>query len=131
MKRLTIQLLTNNSVLSIPWFVVSNLGTVQTWCPCLGTKMDFVQTRQCPDLKMFMKQLGKRIDYREIGDKFGVGSSTACKKRKAVQTSALARARYPSTTSGASSGTSKKLCSDWCPCPGAKSELCLGQKKCY
>ena len=26
------------------------------------------------------KQLGKGIDYREIGDKFGVGASTACKK---------------------------------------------------
>ena len=29
---------------------------------------------------MAHKQLEKSIDYREIGDKFGVGSSTACKK---------------------------------------------------
>ena len=26
------------------------------------------------------KQLRKRIDYRKIGDKFGAGASTACKK---------------------------------------------------
>ena len=32
------------------------------------------------------KQLGKRIDYRETGDKFGVSSSTACKKVNAADT---------------------------------------------
>ena len=42
--------------------------------------MDIVQTHQCPELKMFIKQLGKHVDYQEIGDKFGVGSLTACKK---------------------------------------------------
>ena len=42
--------------------------------------MDDVQTRQCPELNMSIKKLGKRIDYREIGGEFGVGSSTACKK---------------------------------------------------
>ena len=36
--------------------------------------MDVVQTRKCPELKV----LGKSIDYPEIADKFGVGSSTAC-----------------------------------------------------
>ena len=33
-----------------------------------------------PGTKHVHKQLGKSIDYREIGDKFGVGASTACKK---------------------------------------------------
>ena len=32
------------------------------------------------------KQLGKRIDYREIGDKFGVRSSTACKEVNTADT---------------------------------------------
>ena len=31
-------------------------------------------------LHNFHKQLGKGIDYRKNGDKFGVGVSTACKK---------------------------------------------------
>ena len=50
----------------------------QAWCP--STKMDVVQTHQCPELNLFIKQLGKDIDYPEIGHKFGVGASTACKK---------------------------------------------------
>lgn len=29
---------------------------------------------------MLLKRLGKGLDYREIGDKFGVGASTACEK---------------------------------------------------
>lgn len=29
---------------------------------------------------MLLKRLGKGLDYREIGDKFGVGASTACQK---------------------------------------------------
>ena len=50
----------------------------RAWCP--STKMAVVQTRQCPELKMFIKQLGKDIDYPEIGHKFGVGASAACEK---------------------------------------------------
>ena len=53
------------------------LGPVQTWCPRPGTKMDVVQTHQCPEQKNVHEQLGKGIDYLEIGDKFGVGSSSA------------------------------------------------------
>ena len=29
---------------------------------------------------MLLKRIGKGLDYREIGDKFGIGSSTACMK---------------------------------------------------
>ena len=29
---------------------------------------------------MLLKRLGKELDYRQIGDKFGVGASTACEK---------------------------------------------------
>ena len=29
---------------------------------------------------MLLKRIGKGLDYREIGDKFGVGTSTACMK---------------------------------------------------
>ena len=32
------------------------------------------------------KQLGIGLDYQEIGDKFGVGASTACEKVHAVRT---------------------------------------------
>ena len=42
--------------------------------------MDAVQTRQWPELKKVHKGLGKGLDYREIDDKFGVGTSSACKK---------------------------------------------------
>ena len=35
---------------------------------------------------MFIKQLGKGVDYREIDDKFGVGASTACQKVNAAST---------------------------------------------
>ena len=42
--------------------------------------MDVVQTRQCPELQTFIKKkLGKRIDYREIGNTFGVGLSNLSK----------------------------------------------------
>ena len=61
-------------------------GPFQTWGPCSGAKMDFVQTGQCPELKNVLKQLGKRIDFREIGDKFRVGSSTSCKKGNTADT---------------------------------------------
>ena len=62
------------------------LGPVHTWCPCLGTNMDVVQTHQCPELKMFITKLGKGINYLEIGGKFGIGASTACKKVNAAAT---------------------------------------------
>ena len=42
--------------------------------------MDAVHTRQCPELNLFMKQLGKRINYQEIGEQFVVGTSTGCEK---------------------------------------------------
>ena len=42
--------------------------------------MDVVQTRQCPELKMAIKQLGKGINHREIGEKFVVSASTGCEK---------------------------------------------------
>ena len=29
---------------------------------------------------MLLKRIGKGLDYREIGDKFGIGTSTACMK---------------------------------------------------
>lgn len=29
---------------------------------------------------MLLKRIGKGMDYREIGDKFGIRASTACKK---------------------------------------------------
>ena len=29
---------------------------------------------------MLLKRIGKGLDYREIGDKFGMGASTACMK---------------------------------------------------
>ena len=31
---------------------------------------------------MLLKRIGKGLDYREIGDKFGIGTSTACMKVK-------------------------------------------------
>ena len=37
-------------------------------------------------IKNVHKQLGKGINYREIGDKFGVSASTACKKVNAAGT---------------------------------------------
>ena len=48
--------------------------------------MDAVQTRQFPDLKNVHKQLGKGINHREIGDKFGVSASTADEKVKTAGT---------------------------------------------
>ena len=43
--------------------------------------MDVVQTRQCPELKMFIKQLEKGINSREIGDNTCVVSASAgCEK---------------------------------------------------
>ena len=54
-----------------------------------------------PQTEHVHKQLVKGLDYREIGDKFGVGASTACEK---VNTAGSAEnlARCPSTASGAS-----------------------------
>ena len=37
--------------------------------------MDVAQTRQYPELINVHKQLGKGIDYREIGGKLGAGST--------------------------------------------------------
>ena len=39
-----------------------------------------------PGTKNVHKQQGKGIDYREVGDKYGVGVSTACKKVDAAGT---------------------------------------------
>ena len=39
-----------------------------------------------PETKNVHKQLGKGIDYREIGDKFGVSASTACETVNTVGT---------------------------------------------
>ena len=39
-----------------------------------------VQTHRCPDHKNVHEQLGRGINYREIGGKFGVSGSTACEK---------------------------------------------------
>ena len=111
-------------ILSLQRILIAILDPVQTWCP--GTEMDVVQTRQCPELKMFIKkkkkQLGKGIDYREIGAKFWVDASTACKKVNASGTDEnlfrLVPARCPSTTSGASGRTRAR-------CPN----LCLGTNK--
>ena len=38
--------------------LIAILGPVRTLCLCPGTKMDAVQTRQCPELNVH-KQLGK------------------------------------------------------------------------
>ena len=103
----------------VTFLTKKTLRPVQTWCPSPGTKMDVVQTRQCPWTKNVHKQLGKRIDYWETGANFGVGSSTACRKVNTVGTDEnlfrlvpvlglqmlgckrpRARARCPSTTSG-------------------------------
>ena len=62
-----------------------------------GNKMDVVQTRLCPGLKMFINNYEIRIKYREIGDKFEVSASTACEKVTTVGTD-----ENPSTISGAS-----------------------------
>ena len=48
--------------------------------------MDFVQTRQWPEIKMFINNKENVLKYREIGDKFGVGSSTDCKKVNTAST---------------------------------------------
>ena len=48
--------------------------------------MDAVHTRQCTELKMFIKQLGKGINYREIGTKFGVDASTGCEEVNSAAT---------------------------------------------
>ena len=56
------------------------IGPVQTWCLWPRTTMDVVQTRQCPELKMFIKNLDKGINYREIGDKFEVVAFAAYEK---------------------------------------------------
>ena len=90
-------------------------------------------------MKNVHKQLGKRFDYREISDKFEVGSSTVCKKVRTAGTDEnLFRlvpvfghsARVPSA-SGASAripGYGAQICdraptkgSDWCEYPGTKS----------
>ena len=42
------------------YFFKIALSPVQTWCPYPGTKMDVVQTRQCPELKMFMNNRSVR-----------------------------------------------------------------------
>ena len=42
-----------------------------------------------------------------------------------VQTGALARARCPNLCSG----TNKRLCSDWCPCPGTVPKFVLGHQQ--
>ena len=56
-------------------------GPVQTWYPCQGTEIGVVKTRQCLDLnRNLRKQLGKGINYREIGGKFGGSASTAFEK---------------------------------------------------
>ena len=53
---------------------------------CPGTKMDVVQTRQFPELKMFIKRKTRKgFNYRKIGGKFGVSASTACEKTKLIQ----------------------------------------------
>ena len=40
----------------------------------------FRHAMQCPELKLCLKQLGKGINYREVGDKFAVGASTGREK---------------------------------------------------
>ena len=45
-----------------------------------------VHTPQCIKLKNVHKQLGKGINYREIGGKFGVSASTAYEKVNTVGT---------------------------------------------
>ena len=47
-------------------------GPVQIWCP--GTEMDVVQTRQCPELKMFIPVEKSATSFS------GVSASTACEK---------------------------------------------------
>ena len=42
--------------------------------------MDAVQTPQCPELKLFIKQLGKGINYQKIGAEIIVGAPTGCEK---------------------------------------------------
>ena len=82
-------------------------------------------------IKNVYKQLGKGIDYREVGNKLGVGASTSCKKVNTAGTDEnlfrSTSARDPGTvpehyTSGASaharcpkkcSGTIQRLFSDW------------------
>ena len=49
---------------------------------CLGTKMDVPVSWT----EHVHKQLEKGLDYREIGDKFGVGASAACEKVNAAST---------------------------------------------
>ena len=61
--------------------------------PCVQTNAGSTRLRPCSDLlpgccsdapvpgtKNVLKQLGKGINYREMGDKFGVSASSACEK---------------------------------------------------
>ena len=100
--------------------------------------MDGVQTRQCPELKLFKNNLEKALsrNRQQIWSRFLNGWREVYSghwQKLSVQTSTRARARCPSTTSGASarararcpnlcSGTKKRLCSHWCPWLGSKSE---------
>ena len=45
---------------------MKNEGPVQT---CLGTKMDVVQARQCPELKVFVNNWEKVLTVEESGTK--------------------------------------------------------------
>ena len=98
--------------------------------PCSGTKMDVVQTRQCPELKNVHKQLDKGINYREISAKFGVSASTVRKKVNTVDIDEnllrlvpvlghdarelpLQPVSVPGRCPNYCSGTNKRLCSDW------------------
>ena len=80
--------------------------------------MDVVQTHQCDELKMFTKKLGKGIKYREIGDKFGVGASAACKKVNTAGTDESLFRLVPLPLHGA------QICA-WAPTKGSKSERSL------
>ena len=84
----------------------------RAWARCSGTKIDVVQTCQCPKLSMFMIQLGKGLDYGEIGQKFELGASTACEKLNA------AGHACQNTISGASARA-------WVQCPN----LCIGHQQ--
>ena len=66
-----------NSKPKILNYLPHDLGPVQPLYPAL--KWTLFRHASAMDRNVH-KQLGKRIDCREIGEKFGVGSSTACKE---------------------------------------------------
>ena len=56
----------------------------QLACDLQGLQRQVTRLRKPVPIKtvvaMLLKRIGKGMDYREIGDKFGIGASTACKK---------------------------------------------------